>query len=270
MRPPLYCLFAGAIAMAATPSAAADEVVDVELVLAVDVSLSMQASELEIQRRGYSAGIADPSVWSAIRGGLHQKIAITYVEWAGRGQYRVVVPWTVIDGPEDALEVARIIGETPTGGLRRTSISSAIDISAGLFEENGIRGLKRVIDVSGDGPNNQGRPVADARDEAVAKGIIINGLPLMTRDGSPFSYFDIPDLDRFYSDCVIGGPGSFVLPVNEWSQFPEAVRRKLVLELASRPATGYLPVVKVADGETYDCLIGERMWQQRRFFLDMQ
>ncbi len=258
------------IAVLAALPVRAEEVVDVELVLAVDVSFSMQPDELELQRRGYAEAIASQQVATAIRGGLHQKIALTYVEWAGTGRYRVIVPWTLIDSPEDAMEVSAIIGTTPVSALRRTSISHAIDLSAGMFDNNGFRGLKRVIDISGDGPNNQGRPVVEARNEAVNKGIVINGLPLMTRSVGSYSFYDIPDLDQFYANCVIGGPGAFVLPVTEWSQFPDAVRRKLVLELALAPVPQGLPIVRIAAEEPYNCEVGETMWRQRRYFLDVQ
>jgi hypothetical protein len=141
-----------------------------------------------------------------------------------------------------------------------------------LFAESPVRSLKRVIDVSGDGPNNQGEYVNLVRDEVVAAGITINGLPLMT-DGGMISAFDVPDLDKYYADCVIGGPNAFVIPVNDWSQFPEAVRRKLVLEIAGepwrdpwlKPAGDSLPVVKAAG---YDCQVGEKRWRGRSWMWD--
>ena len=139
-------------------------------------------------------------------------------------------------------------GANPPNSARRTSISSALQFAGDLFAESSFRGLKRVVDVSGDGANNQGPAVAEIRDEIVAQGITINGLPLMTSGGTP-SVFDIDDLDVYYTNCVIGGPGAFMIPVNDWSQFPEAVRRKLVLELASAPPMREArrpPVVKVA------------------------
>ncbi|MGH6862432.1 MAG: DUF1194 domain-containing protein, partial [Phyllobacterium sp.] len=154
----------------------------------------------------------------------------------------------------------------------RTSISGAIDFSRGLFDGNGFKGMRKVIDISGDGANNNGRPVAEAREQAMAKGITINGLPLMTR-GDYYSDWAVRDLDVYYSNCVIGGPGAFMIPVNSWDQFPEAVRRKLVLELAgktpdlhkadwrSRPNPLLVPVQ--ATKQDYDCMSGERIWQRR-------
>ena len=146
--------------------------------------------------------------------------------------------------------------------MRRTSISGALDHAVRSLADNGFEGLRRVIDVSGDGPNNLGRPVVPARDAALAEGIVVNGLPLMTRDG-PYSSFDIPDLDEYYRRCVIGGPAAFVVPVTRWEEFPAAVRQKLVQELVG------LPVLRAQfqlTPEPYDCEVGEKMWRQRRGF----
>lgn len=249
------------------PSNAADETaVDVELVLAVDVSLSMMQEELEIQRAGYAAALRDPSVIDAMLGGLHGRVAITFVEWAGDGEQRVVVPWSVIEKPDDALVFAEGVRAERPLGWRRTSLSGALSFSASLFDDNGIKAMKRVIDVSGDGPNNSGGAVTSARDTVVAEGIVINGLPLMTRMGL-MSAFDINDLDKYYKECVIGGPGAFMIPVSDWEQFPGAVRRKLVLELSggSGPSATALPVLRVAEEiAPYDCEIGEKLWQMQR------
>ena len=243
---------------------AADEPVDVELVLAVDVSLSMSPEELEIQRAGYAAALTDPTVVKAILEGVHARIALTYVEWAGDATQRVLVPWQVIASEEDAKRFAGHITATPSRSARRTSISAAISYAAGLFENSGFSGMKRVIDISGDGPNNEGGPVDRARDEAVAQGVVINGLPLMTNGGGFAGMFDVVNLDEYYENCVIGGPGAFVISVNDWSQFPEAVRRKLVMELAAAPADGEpLSAVKAAAEFSNDCQIGEKLWQSR-------
>jgi hypothetical protein len=238
--------------------------VDVELVLAVDVSLSMSLEELEIQRRGYAAALTHQSVVDAIASGGHGRIAITYFEWAGDTSHRMVVPWQVIASRADAESVAMALMETQPIGQRRTSISGAIREAARLFDQSPHRGVKRVIDISGDGANNQGEMVTLARDDTIAQGITINGLPLMTNFG-PASGFSIANLDEYYADCVIGGPSAFSLPVTEWSEFPEAVRRKLVLELAGG---GLAPGVMLkaaapAPATDTDCLIGEKMWLQR-------
>lgn len=263
-----------AVAMSLTDMARAAEPVDVELVLAVDVSLSMSAEELEIQRHGYAAALTHESVLRAIADGPYGKIAVTYVEWAGTHWQRVVVPWTVIAGRADAERVVRRMDALPPDSARRTSISGALSFGADLFAESGFQGTRRVIDISGDGPNNQGAPVTGVRDEVVGEGIVINGLPLMTRGGFSGGY-DIGDLDRYYSDCVIGGAGAFMIPVNDWTQFPEAVRRKLVLELAgqlppirAKEAAGLPPVVLAQGTVPTDCMVGEKMWRDRNWQRD--
>jgi len=243
--------------------AQAQEAVDVELALAVDVSLSMSPGELEIQRHGYAAALTHETVIQAIQDGVNGRIAITYFEWAGDFSQRVLVPWTVIASAEDAARVANMLTATPPQSARRTSISGAINFASDLFAESTFRGIRRVLDISGDGPNNQGAPVTGARDALVASGITINGLPLMTNDGFTTSY-DVRDLDTYYTECVIGGPGAFVIPVNEWSQFPEAVRRKLVIELAGGEFGPVRPPLTLAQAQpAYDCLVGEKMWRNR-------
>ncbi|HDZ72409.1 MAG TPA: DUF1194 domain-containing protein [Aurantimonas coralicida] len=241
--------------------------VDVELVLAVDVSWSMDHGEQDIQREGYAAAFRSEPVQRAIMEGGYGRVAVTYIEWAGVFSQSILVPWTLIDSKASAEAFAyRLANEEPER-RRRTSIASALDFIAPLFDRNGFVGRRRVVDISGDGPNNQGRMVTAARDAAVARGITINGLPLMTSGGG-FGWSSIPDLDRYYTNCVIGGPSAFIIPVNDWSQFPEAVRRKLVLELAGNwpddqtndPAT----VIPAQNASAADCLIGERLWQQRQ------
>ncbi|EFL89111.1 DUF1194 domain-containing protein [Ahrensia sp. R2A130] len=245
---------------------AADVEVDVELVLAVDVSRSMSPRELEIQRRGYASALTSPEVTKAISSGLIGKIALTYYEWAGHTSQRTIIPWTLVETAADAEAIALKLTAQFNPSLRRTSISGAIDHGASLFSDNGYRGMRRVIDVSGDGPNNNGRAVVKARDAAVAQGTIINGLPLMTREGMG-SRFHITDLDEYYRACVVGGPGSFVIPVRRWEEFPQAVRQKLVLELASNPVLPKRTAFRSrkANG-TIDCMIGERIWN--RYFRD--
>ncbi|WFP73547.1 DUF1194 domain-containing protein [Mesorhizobium sp. WSM4906] len=263
-----------ALLLGLTARSTAVEPVDVELVLAVDVSLSMSPAELEIQRHGYAAALTHDNVLKAIADGAYGKIAVTYVEWAGTRWQRVVVPWTVIANRSDAERVVAQLNASPPDSARRTSISGALEFGSDLFAESGFQGTKRVIDVSGDGPNNQGAPVDITRDEVVRQGITINGLPLMTRGGFSGA-FDVANLDRYYSDCVIGGPGAFMIPVNDWTQFPEAIRRKLVLELAG-PASrqwaaeeaAHPPVVQADDRPAADCLAGEKMWRNRGWMLD--
>ena len=246
------------------------EPVDVELVLGADISASMTQDELKIQREGYAAALTDAAVLEAIRSGAYGKIAVTYFEWAGVTSQNVVVPWTVIAAPADAEAVARKIAVPPAWQSRKTSISGAMVFAADLLETSPYKGIKRVIDLSGDGANNEGPPLVETRDAIVAQGITINGLPVMTSDAEPQPY-DVPNLDEYFSECVIGGPAAFVMPVHEWEQFPETIRRKLLLELAIRPegTEPLAPVVLIQAKPPYDCLIGEKMWRQdgrRHFF----
>jgi hypothetical protein len=257
-----------ALGLLVAPQAYAAEPVDIELVLAVDVSLSMSPDELEIQRQGYAAALTHDRVLEAIAAGVHGRIAVTYVEWAGSTTQQIVVPWTAIATRSDAEHFVRQLSAKPPSSARRTSISGALEFGGDIFAESGFHGMKRVIDISGDGPNNQGSPVTGARDALIAQGITINGLPLMTNGGLASAY-DVENLDLYYRDCVIGGPGAFMIPVNDWSQFPEAVRRKLVLELAggsserTRDEAAHPPVQLAQAASGYDCLIGEKLWRDR-------
>ena len=264
-----------ALAPTALYAQADGEMVDVELVMAVDVSESMSPLELEIQRRGYAEAIVSDEVMTAIRLGFTGQVAVAYVEWARPEDIRVVAGWSIIRNRQDAALFAAQLQTKFTATLRRTSISAALDFSAGLFDNNGYRGLRRVIDISGDGPNNLGRAVTLARDEALAKGIVINGLPLITREARDREWY-LADLDQYYVNCVVGGPGSFVLPVYGWDRFGAAVQRKLVLELAGikprwpavastgagRGGLHHNAAVFGASGGEYDCLIGEKIWRR--------
>ncbi len=237
--------------------------VDVELVLAVDVSYSMDMDELAIQREGYAQAIVSKEFLQALKSGPTGKIAVTYFEWAASTDQKVIIPWRLIDGPETADAVAAEILKTPIRRASRTSISGAIHFAMPLFEENSYRGLRRVIDISGDGPNNNGPPVTLARDAALEKGIIINGLPIMVKEPS-YSTMDIDNLDYYYEDCVIGGPGSFVVTIKDRDKFKEAIRTKLLLEVAGRqPEHWVVPAAAEAKEPRVNCLIGEKIWQDR-------
>jgi hypothetical protein len=256
------------LALSFAPPSLAEEPVDVELVLAADISLSMSPDELEIQRRGYAAALTDPNVLEAIADGAYGRIAVTYFEWAGNTSQHVIVPWTIIAGRADAERVARQLSAPLPHQSRRTSISGALNFAADLLAEGNFQGMKRVIDISGDGANNEGPPVHVTRDAVVSQKIVINGLPVMTAGGGLRPY-EVAGLDRYYSECVIGGPGAFVMPVSGWAQFPEAIRRKLLLELAGgappqlkEPSA--TPFVLVQAEPVYDCLIGEKLWQGDR------
>ena len=271
------CL-AGALAggdvasVAAAPGAQAaqqlsdkDASVDVELILAVDVSYSMDLDKLAIQREGYAQALSSREFLQALKNGVHGRIAVTYFEWAASSDQKIIIPWRLIDGPESADAVAAEIMKTPIRRASRTSISGAIYFAMPLFDENPYRGLRRVIDISGDGPNNNGpSPVTMARDEAVAKGITINGLPIMVKEPS-YSTMDIENLDLYYKDCVTGGRGSFVVTIKSRDEFKEAIRTKLLMEVAGRtPPAKIVPVADDANKEPrVSCLIGEKIWQDR-------
>jgi hypothetical protein len=235
--------------------------VDVELVLAVDVSYSMDLDELAVQREGYAQAIVSKQFLQALKSLPNGKISITYFEWAASSDQKIIIPWRVIDGPETADAVADEILKTPIRRASRTSISGAIYFALPLFEANPYRGLRQVIDISGDGPNNNGAPILPAREAALVKGITINGLPIMVKEPS-LSTMDIENLDWYYEDCVIGGPGSFVVAIKDREKFKEAIRTKLLLEVAG--LTPDRPVVPVAEKEPrVSCLIGEKIWQDR-------
>jgi hypothetical protein len=243
------------------PPQAADTNVDVELVLAVDVSYSMDPDEQALQREGYVQALTSREFLDALRRGMHGRIAVTYFEWAGAADQKIVVPWRLIDGPASAQAVADEIGGAPYRRAYRTSISGALSFAAPLFAGSGYRGLRRIIDVSGDGVNNQGMPVTLVRDELLAQGFTINGLPIILKRPTSAT-MDIEDLDVYYEDCVIGGPGSFVIPIKEREKFKEATRTKLVLEVAGlAPPPRVVPAA--ATEPRISCTIGERMWQQR-------
>ena len=215
----VYC------ALASAPVRAAP--VDVELVLAVDASGSVDEEEYVLQRAGYAKAFSHPRVIDAIRSGVHRAIAVTYVEWTGPGLYEVIAGWTLIDDAESARAFADKLFTSPrelfSGG---TAVGDAIIYSATLFDDNGFEGARRVIDISGDGPTNKGRPASWARDEAVRQGITINGLPIIDE------YYG---LHVFFLDHVIGGPGAFAIPAKDFASFQSAVLSKLIREIAGAP-----------------------------------
>jgi hypothetical protein len=235
--------------------------VDVELVLAVDVSFSMDPEEQALQREGYIKALTSTEFLRALREGANGKIAVIYVEWAGAHDQKIIMPWRLIEGPESADAVAGEIARAPYRRASRTSISGALNFSKTLFDTSGYRGLRRVIDVSGDGANNAGPLVAATRDEVLAMGITINGLPIMLNKPN-MGYMDVAELDVYYEDCVIGGAGAFVIPIRERDKFIEATRTKLVLEVAGRePEARVIPTS--AQKPRVSCTIGEKIWQER-------
>ncbi|WP_064711626.1 DUF1194 domain-containing protein [Rhizobium bangladeshense] len=228
--------------------------VDVTLVLAVDTSRSMDFEEISIQRQGYVEALKHKEFIDAVKSGLTGRIAISYFEWAGYVVQDSMIDWQVIESEVDAIAFADKLDARPIATQRRTSISTAIDHGASMITAGPFRGRREVIDVSGDGPNNSGDPVTPARDKAVTSGMIINGLAIMLRPSDAQG-----GLDKYYADCVIGGPGAFVLPVHKIEDFAIAVRRKLVLEISGLPP----PVTVRVAGEapTADCMIGEKLWR---------
>src|ERR1700736_675647 len=188
-------------------------------------------------------------------------VDVSYFEWAASSDQKIIIPWRLIDGPETADAVANEIMKTPIRRASRTSISGAISFAMPLFDEDPYHGPRHVIDISGDGPNNNGVPVVPVRDAALAKGIVINGLPIMVKEPS-YSTMDIDNLDWYYEDCVIGGPGSFVVSIKDREKFKEPIRTKLLLEVAGRtPERRVVPAA--AKEPRVSCLIGEKIWQDR-------
>lgn len=235
--------------------------VDVELALAVDISFSMDPEEQELQREGYIHALTSNEFLRALKEGAHGKIAITYLEWANFNERKVIVPWRLIDGPEAADAFVREIARAPYRRASRTSVSGALEFAAAQFDNSGYKGIRRVIDVSGDGANNNGPPVTIVRDEVLSKGFVINGLPIMIKQQFS-SGMDIASLDIYYEDCVIGGPGAFVIPIKDRSKFKDATRTKLLQEIASLPLTPRV-IPASASAPRISCLVGEQIWQQR-------
>jgi hypothetical protein len=233
--------------------------VDVALVLAVDISYSMDLEEQALQREGYVAALTSPAVIDAIRKGMVGRIAVTYLEWAGVATRNIVVDWTIIEDERSARGFADQLKAAPIRRARRTSLSNAIDFSMDRLHATNLRAIRRVIDISGDGPNNEGAPVTRARDRALAAGVIINGLPVVLDRGYRSS-FDIEGLDEYFEDCVIGGPGAFMIAVVDRAQFADAIRAKILREVAQNGLSD-LPAAPRGRARA-DCLIGEKLWRQ--------
>jgi hypothetical protein len=229
-------LSAAAAGLASPATAQMAEPVDMLLVLAVDVSRSIDEDEARLQREGYRAGVCDGRVVEAITRGMLGAIGVAYVEWAGFEYQRLVLPWQRIAGQADANLWAAKLAEAPRASLSWTSISGGIDFSRRVLAEAPFEATRRVIDVSGDGVNNSGRSVERARDEAVADGVIINGLPIIN-DRPTFGRAPPIPLDQYFQQSVIGGFGSFMVVAEDFEAFGTAVRRKLIREIAGLTAT---------------------------------
>lgn len=215
--------------------------VDIELVLSVDVSRSIDAWEFDLQRQGYANAFRDERVLEAIASGAVQRIAVTLVEWSGVTEQAVVIEWMTIANVEDADAFARSLEAKSRTFAGRTSISTGIDAAMEQFAKSPHEGRRRVIDVSGDGINNSGRPVTDARDEAVSKGVVINGLAIVNDRPNPIPYWrgePEPPLDQYYMDNVLGGPGAFLIVARDFPDFGRAIIAKLLREIALSPEDG--------------------------------
>lgn len=233
--------------------------VDLELVLAVDVSGSIDDEEALLQRQGYIDAFRHPDLVRAIQGGFLRRIAVAYYEWAGFGHIRVIAGWTIIEDSESARAFADSLTREPPLTARRTAIGAAIEYAVPYLQSNDFEGTRQVVDISGDGPNNWGTPANIARDKAVAAGITINGLPIMNGRDGPSGWPQLPDLDLYYRDCVIGGPGAFIVVANSFEDFATAIRRKLILEIA-----GHTPPARIAPAAARaapPCDIGEERWR---------
>jgi Protein of unknown function (DUF1194) len=221
-------------ALAAVPAAAAEKV-DLLLVLAADVSRSVDSSKFQLQRDGYAAAISDPRVLDAIRSGRTGRIAVSFVEWSGAGSQRVVIDWTSIGNAEDAKGFGDRLLEVPRSFADRTSISAAIEFSMGRLAKAPFDCERRTIDISGDGTNNAGRDVTLARDEALAQGVTINGLVILSETPlvwNPDHTNPAGGLDNYYRSHVVGGTGAFVIVAENFSSFGQAIIKKLIAEIA--------------------------------------
>jgi Protein of unknown function (DUF1194) len=232
----IRCVFAlTALLLSQTQLAAAAEQVDLLLVLSADVSRSVDNPKFLLQREGYAAAISDPQVQEAIKSGPHQRIAICFVEWSGFGAQKLVIDWTLIDGPATARKFGDQLLELPRSFADRTSISGGIEFAASQFDRSPFEATRRTIDVSGDGTNNAGRDVKLARDETTAKGIVINGLVILSDRPVPWNaeHTNPPGgLENYYRENVIGGPGAFVLVAENFNSFGRAIIKKLIAEIA--------------------------------------
>jgi hypothetical protein len=242
----LALALAAAVLIAPALAYAAEQV-DLLLVLSSDVSRSVDHPKFLLQREGYAAAISDPQVLDAIKSGPHQRIALCFVEWSGFGAQKLVIDWSLIDGPDAARKFGDQLLELPRSFADRTSISGGIEFAAAQLEHTPYEAARRTIDVSGDGTNNAGRDVKLARDEALAKGTVINGLVILSDRPVPWNaeHTNPPGgLDRYYQDNVVGGPGAFVLIAQNFNSFGRAIIKKLIAEIAFLPSSSSSRVVR--------------------------
>ena len=221
------------------PLKAADIEVDLELVLLVDVSSSVDSVESRLQRKGYVDAMIAPAVLAAIRKGRLGRIAVTYVEWAGAQNHSIVAPWTIIEDFASAFAFSTLVEAAPRSFGEWTSIGGALNYAIPLFDGNGIVGERRAIDISADGPNNDGPSPNVARDGALAVGITINGLPIVNDRLQISGMKQMPNYDHYFADCVIGGRNAFMVIANDYEDFARAIKKKLIFEIADRMPSSY-------------------------------
>jgi hypothetical protein len=274
MRPLLARFFA---IFAFTAPASAGEQVDLALVIATDTSRSIDEQEARLQREGVAAALRHPDIIAAIQSGYQRKIGVAYIDWSSSVFTSVVVNWRTISDQASADAYARLLTDASITLGQRTSISEGLELATKLLLDGSMDAPRKVIDISGDGPNNHGRGVEEVRNEVVARGITINGLPILNDRDQFGPGFFLPDLDDYYRGCVIGGPGAFVIVARDFVDFAQAVRRKLIFEIAGRtpamddrprrmPVQGSLPdAQRFGSGFVYQrgCDVGERQWRRQ-------
>ncbi|WP_420404584.1 DUF1194 domain-containing protein [Nisaea sp.] len=244
------------------------QLVDLKLLLAVDVSGSIDFWEGGLQRDGYVQALRDQAVVDTILSGQLGRIALAYVEWAGGDHQRVLLDWTLIDSRQAAYDFSENLSVRAHMGGRRTSIGNMLDFGVRMFQDPRFFAERQVIDISGDGPNNTGARVDEARDRAIASGLVINALPILNERPSPYGFPKLDDLDVYYEECVIGGDGAFVIVAKGIKSFASAVRRKMILEVAGLTPEKPVRALPAALGNGpggYNCDIGE---QQLHDFLN--
>ena len=238
LRGMLSALALAAVAFAVAPAQAQKKPVDLELIIAVDVSGSIDPDEARLQRDGYYHAFTNDKVIRAIKSGVLGRIGMIYMEWAGSHYQRTVIEWSMIDGAESSRAFVAKLADIPPTTQRWTSISGAIDYAMKLFAESPFEGTRRVIDISGDGSNNNGRPIGAARAEALAQGVVINGLPIVNDRPTAWGGMSERDVDKYYEQYVIGGPGAFIVVAENFEKFADAILTKLIQEIAGTPAGG--------------------------------
>jgi hypothetical protein len=221
-------------AVLAMPARAAEEV-DLLLVLASDVSRSVDSRKFQLQREGYAAALSNPRVVEAIKSGPHGRIAICFVEWSGASSLKLVIDWTIVGDAASARKIGDQMLELPRSFADRTSISAGLEFSMAQLERAPFKGVRRTIDVAGDGTNNSGRDIAQVRDEVLAKGVTINGLVILSESPLPWNpeHTNPPGgLAHYYQTNVVGGPGAFVIVAEDFNSFGQAIIKKLIAEIA--------------------------------------